>query len=84
MSQSGGEGVDGAAVHDVVERALNTMEDVRRVKSQLTGAKTNIDRAYDLVDELAARVRGHLSEVDVLVLGDAAAPTAPRDDQMEL
>jgi hypothetical protein len=84
MSQSGGEGVDGAAVHDVVERALNAMEDVRRVKSQLTGAKTNIDRAYELVDELAARVRGHLSEVDVLVLGDAAAPAAPRDDQMEL
>ncbi len=43
MSQGGNEGVDGAAVHDVVERAVNAMEDVRRVKSQLTGAKTNID-----------------------------------------
>jgi hypothetical protein len=84
MSQSGGEGVDGAAVHDVVERALHAMEDVRRVKSQLTGAKTNIDRAYELVDELAARVRGHLAEVDVLVLGESDVPVAPRDDQMEL
>jgi hypothetical protein len=84
MSQSGGEGVDGAAVHDVVERAVNAMEDVRRVKSQLTGAKTNIDRAYELVDELAARVRGHLAEVDVLVRGDAEGPAAVRDDQMEL
>jgi hypothetical protein len=84
MSQSGGEGVDGAAVHDVVERALHAMEDVRRVKSQLTGAKTNIDRAYELVDELAARVRGHLAEVDVLVLGETDVPVVPRDDQMEL
>jgi hypothetical protein len=86
MSQGAGEGVDGAAVHDVVERAVNAMEDVRRVKSQLTGAKTNIDRAYELVDELAARVRAHLAEVDALVLAGSADGDAPPpdDDQLEL
>ena len=68
MARGGQEGVDGAAVHDVVERALHAMDDVRKVKSQLTGAKTGIDRAYEVVEEMAARVRGRLAEVDALVL----------------
>jgi hypothetical protein len=76
--------VDAAAVHDLVERALAAMEDVRRVKSQLSGAKTNIDRAYEVVEQMAARVRGHLAEVDLLVLGEEEAAPDPRDDQMEL
>jgi hypothetical protein len=76
--------VDAAAVHDLVERALNAMDEVRKVKSQLTGAKTSIDTAYKLVEEIAGRVRSHLAEMDTLVLrGDAAEP-APRDDQLEL
>jgi hypothetical protein len=85
MSRGDQDGVDGAAVHDVVERALQAMEDVRRVKSQLTGAKTGIDRAYDVVEEMAARVRSHLAEIDALALtpsDDAGA--LPPDDQLEL
>ncbi|HEU0024992.1 MAG TPA: hypothetical protein VFQ12_10190, partial [Thermoleophilaceae bacterium] len=92
-------GVDGAAVHDLVERALHAMEDVRKVKSQLTGAKSGIDRAYEVVEEMAARVRAHLAEVDALVLaGSDAEPdepcavpdetaqdvAAPDDDQLKL
>jgi Uncharacterized protein conserved in bacteria (DUF2130) len=76
--------VDAAAVHDLVERALAAMEDVRRVKSQLSGAKTNIDRAYEVVEQMAARVRGHLAEVDLLVLGEPVAAPDPAEDQMEL
>jgi hypothetical protein len=76
--------VDAAAVHDLVERALAAMEDVRRVKSQLSGAKTNIDRAYEVVEQMASRVRGHLAEVDLLVLGEPEAAPDPSDDQMEL
>ncbi|MGH2763152.1 MAG: hypothetical protein ACRDLD_11350 [Thermoleophilaceae bacterium] len=75
--------VDAAAVHDLVERALAAMEDVRKVKSQLTGAKTSIDRAAEYVETMAGRVRGHLAEVDLLVLGEEAAARPP-DDQMEL
>ena len=52
------------------------MDDVRKVKSQLTGAKTGIDRAYEIVEEMAARVRGHLAEVDALVLAGLAAGTS--------
>ena len=76
--------VDAAAIHDLVERALAAMEDVRRVKSQLSGAKTNIDRAYEVVELMAARVRGHLAEVDLLVRGDEEPPAEPTEDQMEL
>jgi hypothetical protein len=76
--------VDAAAVHDLVERALAAMEDVRRVKSQLSGAKTNIDRAYEVVEQMAARVRGHLAEVDLLVLGEQEPACDPAEDQMEL
>ena len=89
MARGGQEGVDGAAVHDVVERALHAMDDVRKVKSQLTGAKTGIDRAYEVVEEMAARVRGRLAEVDALVLAGSSgdepdSPPAEDDDQLEL
>jgi hypothetical protein len=76
--------VDAAAVHDLVERALAAMEDVRKVKSRLTGAKTSIDEAYKVVEEMAARVRGHLAEVDLLVLGEAELAPEDPDDQLEL
>jgi hypothetical protein len=76
--------VDAAAIHDLVERALAAMEDVRRVKSRLSGAKANIDQAYEVVDQMGARVRAHLTEVDVLVRGEEEAPAEPSDDQMEL
>jgi archaellum component FlaC len=85
MSRGGEGGVDPSVVHDLVERALAAMDDVRKVKSQLTGAKTNIDRAYEVVEEMAGRVRGHLAEVDALVLGPSDEQlAAASDDQLEL
>ena len=84
MARGGEGGVDPSVVHDLVERALAAMEDVRKVKSQLTGAKTNIDRAYEVVEEMAGRVRGHLAEVDALVLGPSDEAAAASDDQLEL
>jgi DNA repair ATPase RecN len=59
--------VDSEAVHTQVERALAEMVEVRKVKSQLTGAKTSIDNAYGIVETIAARVRSHLEEIDSLV-----------------
>ncbi len=50
-----------------VERALAALSDERKIKNQLTGAKTSIDKAYGLVEEMAARVRGLLQEIDALV-----------------
>jgi hypothetical protein len=67
-----------------VERALAAMDDARRVKSQLTGAKANITRAYEVVEQMEKRVRGHLAEVDLLVRGEDDEPPENADDQMEL
>src|SRR3954468_19415051 len=68
MSRANGDGIDAAAVRDTVQRAVGAMDDVRRVKSQLTGAKTKIDDAAGIVDAMALRVRAHLAEIDELVL----------------
>jgi len=83
MARSESEGIDGAAVRDVVERALAGMEDVRKVKSSLTAAKTNIDRAAGTVDLISDRVREHLRAIDELVQaaeGEAAAAAARPDE----
>jgi hypothetical protein len=72
MKRGGGEGVDAAALRAEVEKAVTAMEDVRRVKSQLTQATTSIGEAAKLVDAMAATVRAHLVQIDGLL--DAASP----------
>jgi hypothetical protein len=83
MKRSDADGIDAGALRDTVERAVAALADERKVKQQLTGAKTGIDRAYDLVEAMAGRVRGHLEEIDLLVRPpEDEAPVA--DDQLEL
>ena len=89
MKRSDADGIDAGALRDTVERALGALAEERKVKSQLTGAKTSIDKAYELVEAMAGRVRAHLQEIDILVRpGDEApaVPALPRldDDQLAL
>jgi hypothetical protein len=63
-------GLDTDALRAEVERTQQAMEDVRRVKSQLTGATTAIDQARSILDAMASGVRAHLSQIDALL--DAA------------
>jgi hypothetical protein len=51
------------------------MEDVRRVKSQLTGATNAIGEARALLDAMTAAVRTHLGQVEALL----AAPEQARE-----
>jgi len=83
MKRSDADGIDAGSVHDAAERALAALAEERKVKQQLTAAKTNIDKAYDGVDAMTARVRGLLEEIDALVrpVGEVE-PVA--DDQLEL
>jgi hypothetical protein len=67
LRRAGGEGVDAAAVQDRVQRAVAALEDVRRVKSQLTGAETSIENARDILDAMANQARTHLGEIEALV-----------------
>jgi hypothetical protein len=89
MAKADSDGIDAAAVHDTVERALQAMEEVRKVKSSLTGAKTQIDRAGALVDAMSDRVRDHLRAIDELVLAASeelaeAVAGRPEPEQTEL
>jgi hypothetical protein len=84
MKRSDADGVDAGAVRDTAERALAALTEERRIKNQLTGAKTGIDKAYSLVEEMSTRVRGLLQEIDSLVRPPGEAPAAPPDDQLEL
>jgi hypothetical protein len=85
MKRADGDGIDAGAVRDTLERALGALSEERKVKQQLTGAKTGIDRAYDLVEAMARRVRELLAEIDVLVRpGDGEPAAPPPEDQLEL
>jgi hypothetical protein len=76
MSRSESDSIDTAAIHDTVERALGALEDVRRVKSTLTGATSQIEKAREIVEEMAARVREHLRAVGALASAGGEGPDA--------
>jgi hypothetical protein len=84
MKRSDADGVDAGAVRDTAERALAALTEERRIKNQLTGAKTGIDKAYGMVEEMSARVRALLQEIDALVRPADAEAAAVPDDQLEL
>jgi hypothetical protein len=84
MKRSDADGIDAAAVTAAAERALAALTEERKIKQQLTGAKTNIDKAVDYVEAMTGRVRGLLQEIDSIARpADEAAPPPP-DDQLEL
>jgi hypothetical protein len=66
-------GIDVDALRAEVERTQQAMEDVRRIKSQLTGATTAISEARSILDAMATGVRGHLSQIDALLGASEAA-----------
>ena len=70
---------DEGAIRGTVERARQAVEDVRKGKSQMTGAQTNIEKAREIVELMADRVRGHLDEVEMLVAADL--PAAAEHDE---
>jgi hypothetical protein len=72
MARGEADALDAGALRETIERALQAMEQVRAVKQQLTHATGSIDKARTIVDDLAARVRELLSEIDSK-LADAQA-----------
>jgi hypothetical protein len=67
MARTGDGGIDATALQVEVERAQGAMEDVRRIKSQLTNATTGIETAREILDAMAAGVRGNLAAIEVLL-----------------
>jgi hypothetical protein len=75
-----GEGIDAGLLRAQVENALTAMEDVRKIKSQLTGATNGIDEARRVLESMAARVRDHLAQIEAVV---AAGDSPESDDPAE-
>jgi hypothetical protein len=81
MARGSADGLDGAALRVEVERALQVLDEERRIKSQLTGATSSIEAARKIVESMAAVVRGHLQEIDRLV-AEADGDDAPRQTSL--
>ena len=67
MARDDAGGLDATAARAEVERALQAMEDVRRIKSQLTNATNGIEQARSILDAMAQTVRAHLAQLDQLL-----------------
>ena len=67
MARDEAAGLDTAALRGEVERALQAMEDVRRIKLHLTNAAGGIESARGVLEGLVERVRAHLAAIDELV-----------------
>ncbi len=82
MARGGEQQIDAAAIEDKIERAQAALEDVRRVKSQLTGATTSIEQARAILEMIAEQVRQRLTEMATLV--SSATPGEPSATPGEL
>src|SRR3954468_16635520 len=72
MKRGDVEGTEAEATRDSVDRAVQAMGDVRKVKGQLTSATTSIEAARSVVEEIEKRVRERLDEIDALASAGAS------------
>jgi DNA repair exonuclease SbcCD ATPase subunit len=73
MRRGAASGLDLEVVRAEVERAQQAMEDVRRIKSQLTSAEGGIDEARKILERMAATVRSHLEQIEGLLVAQDPA-----------
>ena len=73
--------LDGTALRGEVDRALGAMENVRRIKQQLTSAKSGIDEARKILESMDDTVRTHLIRIDELLAPVADQPLQPLFDE---
>ena len=64
LAREGRDELDAAAVRATVGRALDAMDEVRKIKSQLTTAAGGIGTARELLEAMATRVRAELSAIE--------------------
>jgi hypothetical protein len=67
MARAEADGLDASALRAEVEKAVGTMEEVRRIKQQLTHATNGIEAAREIVESLDRRIRAHLAQIDALL-----------------
>jgi hypothetical protein len=67
MAGGDADGLDASALRVEAEKAVQAMDDMRRVRQQLTHAANGIEAARGILEELERRVRTHLSQIDALL-----------------
>lgn len=67
LARDGEGGVDAGAVRGEVERAVNALEDVKRIKTQLTHASNGVSQAREILEGLETGVKAHLSAIEGLL-----------------
>jgi hypothetical protein len=72
MTRAGEGELDAAALGDAVERAVAALGEVRKVKSQLTGATNSISNARGLLEAMEQSVRDQLEHIHELVAPDGS------------
>ena len=77
LAREGSDELDAAAVRATVGRALDAMDEVRKIKSQLTTAASGIGTARDLLEAMAGRVRSELGQIEELLVAPGAQTTLP-------
>ena len=80
MARGEADGIDASAIREAIERATGAMSDVLRVKQQLTGAQTSIEKGADILDALATAVRAQLTQVELLLAAAGEDPPEPPDE----
>jgi hypothetical protein len=84
MARGEAEGIDASAIREAIEKATGAMGDVLRVKQQLTGAKTSIDKGADILEALATAVRAQLQQVELLLAaaGEELEGAPPEEERL--
>jgi polyhydroxyalkanoate synthesis regulator phasin len=67
MARDAEGGLDTGAVRAEVERAIGALEEVKRIKTQLTHAQNGVKGARDIVEALESGVKAHLTAINVLL-----------------
>ncbi|HEY8638822.1 MAG TPA: DUF2130 domain-containing protein [Solirubrobacteraceae bacterium] len=70
------DGIDADAIRASCERAVQSLAEVQRIKQQLTASKTAVDKAADIVDDMAGAVKAGLAEIQALVAASGPAGDA--------
>lgn len=83
MARGSDDKLDGTALRGEVDRALGAMENTRRIKQQLTAAKTGIEEARKILESMDDTVRSHLGRIDQLLAPIAEQPLRPLFDVEE-
>ncbi len=80
--EEAGDRLDGAAIAQQTEKALQSLKDVRKIRSNLTAATNGIEGAKGVLDGVEKAVRGHLDEIRILLAAGGEDESEPATEPL--